>query len=142
MAELLADKGIAWLMEDDLAAPRPGDRDWAADYLTARYATADAAIAWNRHLRPMPARAAVAAAQADPGADPAVRIAVLTLMPVVRGELEAALAALDEDELGLISQIRQDGAGWTEIGKALAMTKQGAEQRTNRLERRVRSTTR
>ncbi|RCG18220.1 hypothetical protein DQ384_39180 [Sphaerisporangium album] len=142
--KLLEHRGIAWLLsDDDLTEIRPGDRTWAAEYLTARYATGQDAVEWRLRLRPMPAAAAVAAAHADSGADEAARLAALTLVPAVRAELEILLAELDGTELALMDALKDvDGATFRRIGDALSMSRQGAEQRRSRLEQRVTSTPR
>ncbi|GAA4208401.1 hypothetical protein GCM10022252_73430 [Streptosporangium oxazolinicum] len=120
---------------------RPGDRLWAAEYLSDRYAAGDHRAAWQRHLQPMPAREALAAAAADPCATPAARMAALTLTPVVRADLEKELAALDGRELDLITAVRADGVARSRVGAALCLTKQGACQRADRLAGRIASTT-
>ncbi|MFI6883798.1 hypothetical protein [Streptosporangium canum] len=134
--------GLAALLGDDLQQVRPGDRLWAAEYLSARYADGAHRAAWQRHLQPMPAGEALAAAAADPEATPAARVAALTLAPIVRAELETALAALDGQELDLITAVRADNAPWSTVGAALHLTKQGAAQRASRLAGRPASTTR
>lgn len=95
--------GLAALLEDDLQEVRPGDRLWAAEYLTARYSTpehqhgsrnddrpdgfggglgtAEQVRAWQRHLQAAPAPALLAAAAAAPGAGPLARIAALPWPP-------------------------------------------------------------
>ncbi|MEV7011914.1 hypothetical protein [Streptosporangium sp. NPDC051022] len=129
--------GLAAFLEDDLEEARPGDRTWAAEYLTARYATGEHRAAWERHLQPMPAQEALAAAAADPDPGLAVHQAALTLAPVVRAELEAALADLDGVELALISGLREQEVAWARIGQALGTTRQGAAQRAERLAART-----
>ncbi|MET8162587.1 hypothetical protein ABZT47_40055 [Sphaerisporangium sp. NPDC005289] len=140
---LLEHRGVGWLLRDqDLAEPRPGDRIWAAQFLTARYATGQDAEAWRRQLHPMPVAAAVAAARADTGADQTIRLAALTLVPIVRAEQEALLAELDDTELALITGLKDAKTTFARIGEALAISRQGAEQRKARLEKRTMSTTR
>ncbi|MFD8560629.1 hypothetical protein ACFV1N_25430 [Streptosporangium canum] len=139
---LRPDHGLAALLADDLQEARPGDRLWAAEYLSARYAEGAHRAAWQRHLQPMPARQVLEAAAADPEATPAARVAALTLAPVVRAALEEELAALDRGELDLITAVRGDNAAWSTVGAALHLTKQGASQRASRLAERVTSTTR
>lgn len=147
MAEELQ-AGIARLLEEDLATPRPGDHAWAGEHLTARYAhhrryaSAGYGQAWRRHLATMPARELVAAVRQDPDADQSARLAALTLVPLARAEIEADLAALDEDQLHLADQIRAEGAPWATIGEALELTRQGAEQSVQRIRKRTASTTR
>ncbi|WP_440107543.1 hypothetical protein [Streptosporangium sp. H16] len=139
---LRPDHGLAALLADDLQETRAGDRLWAAEYLSSRYAEGAHRAAWQRHLQPMPAREALEAAAADPEATPAARVAALTLAPVVRADLETALAALDRGELDLITAVRADDAAWSTVGAALHLTKQGASQRASRLAERVTSTAR
>ncbi|WP_433358712.1 hypothetical protein [Streptosporangium sp. CA-115845] len=140
LADRLLRHGLAGLLADDLDHSRPGDRTWAAEYLTARYAQGDHRAAWQRHLHPMPARDALTAATADPDAPRTARVAALTLAPMVRAELEAELADLDRLELDLITAVRADKAAWSTVGDALHVTKQGASQRADRLAGRVAST--
>jgi predicted glycosyltransferase len=90
----------------------------------------------------MPAGEAFAAAVADSGASDVnealtVRQAALTLAPLVRAEREAALAALDATELGLITALREQKVAWARIGEALGTTRQGAAQRAERLAART-----
>jgi hypothetical protein len=66
-----------------------------------------------------------------------LREAALTLAPVVRAELEAALAGLDATELGLITGLREQKVAWARIGEALGTTRQGAAQRAERLAART-----
>jgi len=139
---LRPDHGLAALLGDDLQQVRPGDRLWAAEYLSDRYADGAHRAAWQRHLQPMPAREALAAAAVDPDATPVARVAALTLAPVVRADLEEELAALDRGELDLIAAVRDDNAAWSTVGAALHLTKQGAAQRASRLAERITSTTR
>jgi hypothetical protein len=47
MTEALRERGLSWLAEDDLAQARPGDRQWAGEVLTARYAAGAHATAWR-----------------------------------------------------------------------------------------------
>ncbi|MFI6889942.1 hypothetical protein [Streptosporangium canum] len=147
LADRLLGEGLAALLDDGLEQERPGERAWAAEYLTARYAAtlttphaagpADHAQAWRRHLLTAPPGALLAAAAADPDAPAAVRLAALTLAPAVRAELEAALAEADAAELGLITALRADGSAWAQIGRALGTTRQGAAQRADRLTART-----
>jgi hypothetical protein len=109
---LLQQGGLAALLGEDLQTARPGDRLWASEYLTARYASGAHRLVWERHLQPMPAGEAFAAAVADAGASDVnealtVRQAALTLAPLVRAEREAALTTLDATELGLITALRE-----------------------------------
>jgi len=142
LADRLLRHGLAGLLANDLDQSRPGDRTWAAEYLTARYAQGDQQAVWQRHLHPMSAPEALVAAAADPDATPAARMAALTLTPIVRADLETALAALDRGELDLITAVRDDNAAWSTVGAALHLTKQGASQRASRLAERITSTTR
>uniref|UniRef100_UPI003F49578E hypothetical protein n=1 Tax=Streptosporangium sp. CA-256172 TaxID=3240076 RepID=UPI003F49578E len=139
---LRSEGGLAALLADDLQQVRPGDRLWAAEYLSDRYADGAHRAAWQRHLQPMPAREALAAAAADPEATPAARVAALTLTPLVRADLEAELAVLDGRELDLIIAVRADSTAWSTVGAALHLTKQGAAQRASRLVGRTTSTSR
>ena len=139
---LRSGEGLAALLADDLQQARPGDRLWAAEYLSDRYAAGAHRAAWQRHLQPMPARQALEAVATDPEATPAARVASLTLTPVVRAELEAELAALDGREIALITAVRADSAAWSTVGAALHLTKQGAAQRAIRLAERLASTLR
>ncbi|MFC7650452.1 hypothetical protein ACFQX6_66505 [Streptosporangium lutulentum] len=66
LAERLLRHGLAGLLADDLDHSRPGDRIWAAEYLTARYAEGEHRAAWDLHLHPMPTPEALRAAAADP----------------------------------------------------------------------------
>ncbi|MFI0425108.1 hypothetical protein [Spongiactinospora sp. 9N601] len=148
LAGLLTTRGLAPLVEPDLAPARPGDAAWAACVLTARYATGADADAWRMHLRTLPAAAAVAAAGTgqhtadsngvgDGVGDGTAVLAALTLAPAARAELEARLAELDAIEAALIQAAREAGADWRTIGQALRITtKQGAQQRAMRLSRR------
>jgi hypothetical protein len=74
---------------------------------------------------------------ADLEAGPTIRVAALTLAPLVRAELEARLAGHDHTELALISGLRAAGTAWAQIGRALGTTRQGAAQRAERLTART-----
>ncbi|WP_431921328.1 hypothetical protein [Nonomuraea jabiensis] len=111
MADVLCQQGLGGLAEPDLTEPRPGDRTWAAEFLTARYATNPSERqAWRWHLRRLPDAEALAAASRDDRADRVVRIAALTLAPVVRAAMEVHL---DRIEYDLIRGLRADGQEWT-----------------------------
>ncbi|MER5635433.1 hypothetical protein ABT095_00565 [Kitasatospora sp. NPDC002227] len=98
--ELIARDGIAWLLPQPLPQHRlaaPGVTDGLAldplEFLTARYATGVHRTAWETALTPMPLRAAVAAAQADPAPTPEAASAALSLLPTLEAQLTEELDA-------------------------------------------------
>jgi hypothetical protein len=165
MAELVRERGIAWLLpgedhpaEPSTAAPGPAvssagpatpnasrgpkpqssdpvDQAGALAELTRRYATGPEITAWQRRLATLPVRDAVQRAVNDPAPPHTAIAAALLLLPELRLEVDAY-------ELTLFERARRAGAGeegepmsWRRIGQALGVTHQAAQQRVERLRR-------
>jgi hypothetical protein len=120
IADLVAERGLAWLLPDGAAAPadqQPGLTP--IEVLTARYAAGPAARAWREQAQTMPLRAAVEAALADPVLDADAAVAMVALLPQLRAEQEHLEAAA-------VDAARRAGTSWAQVGAALGISKQSA----------------
>ena len=119
IADLVAERGLAWLL------PVPGEAVVDApelsplEILTARYATGAQSRAWQEQAQTMPVRDAVDAALADPALDRIAALAMVALLPQLRVEQEHTEAAA-------VDAARRAGASWSAVGAALGISKQSA----------------
>jgi len=133
IADLVAERGLAWLLPDGAGDPADAEPGLAPiEVLTARYATGPAGRAWREQARTMPVRAAVQAALADPDLDTDAALATVALLPQLRAEQEHLEAAA-------VDAARRVGASWTQVGTALRISKQSAHTWARRRSTGIRS---
>lgn len=131
MADLVAERGIGWLLETPSEQPgQPevdlSDRATVLGLLTARYATGRQAEDWKRRGQTMGLREAVYAATADPGlVDPRLTLAVLTLIPDFVQELHDEARRI---KTRAVTAARRADNHWDQIGAAQGTSKQAAQK--------------